>query len=38
MKFFPETRGRTLEAPDADLRGHGTGHLAHAAPADIYGS
>src|SRR4051812_532255 len=37
-KFAPETRGRTLEELEDDVRSHDATHLVHEAPAGVHGS
>ena len=37
-KFAPETRGRTLEELEDDIREHDATHLVHEAPSGVYGS
>jgi MFS transporter, SP family, major inositol transporter len=37
-RFAPETRGRTLEELEDDLREHDAAHFVHDAPANIHGS
>jgi major inositol transporter-like SP family MFS transporter len=37
-KFAPETRGRTLEELEDDVRTHDAAHLVHEAPAGVHGS
>jgi hypothetical protein len=38
IKICPETRDRTLEELEGDVREHDPERFAHAAPADIHGS
>jgi major inositol transporter-like SP family MFS transporter len=36
--FCPETRGRSLEELDDDIRTHDATHIVHEAPAGVRGS